>query len=411
MRLLSFVFLWLLIFIMPWEGLFAIPGLTSAARILGLLTFLLGLAGAFLSGQLRFPLALVWISLFTGWCMASIQWAADPEAAIQRAGTYLLLLTFVWLILNLVDSPQRLKAIMLAFVLGTAMTVANMYVNYIHAGVPLNTEDEVRYTAATANANGLACYCCLGILFAFYLITRRTNTGFELPNWFYWGFIVFAGVAIPLTGSRAGVLSGGVATIVLLVNCFTLIGAIEIILLGGVLGVLLVRRGKLGKLSSKARLGLAVCLLLVPVLTVRFVSRSTFSRIAEGTSGDTFRERTDAWQAGLKSWGDTPLLGVGAGCYQNALIKQGHSAMAAHNTFVSVLVESGLIGFTLYFLFWAVVFRRVLLMPKADRFFWLGVFACYLPIVLTGSMEYQKATWFLGGLAFCQGAQAHRGLH
>ena len=45
MRLLSFVFLWLLIFIMPWEGLFAIPGLTSAARILGLLTFLLGLAG------------------------------------------------------------------------------------------------------------------------------------------------------------------------------------------------------------------------------------------------------------------------------------------------------------------------------------------------------------------------------
>ena len=79
--------------------------------------------------------------------------------------------------------------------------------------------------------------------------------------------------------------------------------------------------------------------------------------------------------------------------------------MAAHNTFVSVLVESGLIGFTLYFLFWAVVFRRVLLMPKADRFFWLGVFACYLPIVLTGSMEYQKATWFLGALAFCQGAQ------
>ena len=146
---------------------------------------------------------------------------------------------------------------MLAFVLGTAMTVANMYVNYIHAGVPLNTEDEVRYTAATANANGLACYCCLGILFAFYLITRRTNTGFELPNWFYWGFIVFAGVAIPLTGSRAGVLSGGVATIVLLVNCFTLIGAIEIILLGGVLGVLLVRRGKLGKLELEgtARIG------------------------------------------------------------------------------------------------------------------------------------------------------------
>ena len=180
MRLLSFVFLWLLIFIMPWEGLFAIPGLTCGQDP-WIAHFFVGAGGRVPFRPIAIPTRAVWIALFTGWCMASIQWAADPEAAIQRAGTYLLLLTFVWLILNLVNSPQRLKAIMLAFVLGTAMTVANMYVNYIHAGVPLNTEDEVRYTAATANANGLACYCCLGMLFAFYLITRPRTPALNCP--------------------------------------------------------------------------------------------------------------------------------------------------------------------------------------------------------------------------------------
>jgi len=379
MRKISFPFLWLLVFIMPWEDIFAIPGLTSLAKIFGMLAFLLGLTGALFSGRVRLPFVLVWVALFSGWCAVSSQWAPDPEMPLQRAATYVLLLTFVWLICELADDPKRLKSLMRACVLGTAMIVVNTYLGYVHAGVPLNTEGEVRYTAEGANANLVAFFCSLSILFAFYLITRRKKGGFELPDWFYWGFIVAASLAVLLTGSRAGALSLGIVGFVVL--------------------------GRLWKVNWRVRLGLIASVVFVGLLVPRLVSRSTIERIAEGTSGDTFTVRTNAWQVGLKVWKETPLLGVGAGCYTDMMAKQGERAMVAHNTLVSVLVESGLVGFILYFSFWGVVIRRVMLLPKVERFFWLGVIASYLPAFLSGSMEYQKLWWFLGALVLCQASQ------
>jgi hypothetical protein len=376
MRQITFVFLWFLILIISWEALFAIPELPTLSRIAGMFTVLLGVASALVSGRLRFPLPLVWIALFAGWCAVSSGWAPDPAMSKQRATTYVLLLALVWLICEFADDPKRLKALMRAFLLGTSMMVLNMYLGYVHAGVPLNVEGEVRYTAASTNANGFALFCNLGILFAFYLITRREKNGFELPNWFYWGFIVAAGVAIPMTGSRAGCLAGAVTAFVLL--------------------------SRLRKVNWKARIGIVVAVLLVAILISQLVGSSTISRITEGTSANTFLLRYNAWVYGLRAWADTPLLGVGAGGYADTVEKLGYRRMVAHDTLVSVLVETGLVGFTLYFAFWAIVARRVLLFPKADRFFWLGVFACYLPEFLSASLEYQKSLWFLGALVMCQ---------
>ena len=204
MRQFSFVFLWLLVFIMPWQDIFAIPGLASGAKLLGLVAFLLGLVSALFSGQVKLPLALVWVALFGGWCAISTEWTTDREMAMSRALSYAQLLTFVWLICQLADSPPRMKWRLRACVLGTAMTVANIYLGYVLAGVPINEEGEVRYTAVGTDNNAMAGFCALSMLFAYYLIARREKHAFELPNWFYWGFIIVSAVAILLTGSRAG---------------------------------------------------------------------------------------------------------------------------------------------------------------------------------------------------------------
>ena len=249
MRSASFLFLWLLVLIMPWEDIFVIPELASFARILGMLSFLLGLAGTLFAGRLRLPLALVWAALFSAWCAISAEWAPDAEISLRRATTYLLLMTFVWLIYELVDNPKRLKALMRACMFGTTMMIFNMFLNYVHAGIPLNTEEEVRYSAEGANPNGVAFFCSLSILFAFYLITRRERTGFELPNWFYWGFMVAAGLANLLTGSRAGAMSLGVAGLVLSGFLFF---------------------GRLRKINRKVRIGLVVSAVFVAMLAVRY---------------------------------------------------------------------------------------------------------------------------------------------
>ncbi|MEI8372058.1 MAG: O-antigen ligase family protein [Planctomycetota bacterium] len=376
MRQISFVFLWLLILIVPWEERSTIPGLASFAKILGLVVFLLGLTTVLVSGRVKFPFALVWLTLFAGWCAASTLWAINPGMALHRVHTYVLLLAFVWLISTQTDNPKRLKAIIRAFVLGTAVMVINQYLGFFHAGVDLNTEESARFTAFATDANLFACTCSMGILFAFYLITRLERTGFELPNWFYWGFIVAFGIAVLLSGSRAGVLSGGIAGFVLL--------------------------GRLRKITWAVRLGFVVAVMFVAFLAPRLVARSTFDRIGEGTSSHTFELRTNAWLYGMKAWTETPILGVGAGGYFDAMAKQGQKRMVAHNTFISVLVETGLVGFVFYFSFWAIVIRRILLLPKADRFFWFGLFASFLPALLSLSAEYLKVWWFLGGLVLCQ---------
>ncbi len=163
--------------------------------------------------------------------------------------------------------------------------------------------------------------------------------------------------------------------------------------------------GRLRKINRKVRLGLVASAVFVAILIPVLVARSTINRIGEGMSGDTFRVRKDAWEHGLKAWVDSPFLGVGEGGYADVLGKQGERRLVAHNTVVGVLVENGLVGFTFYFLFWAIVIRRVLLMPKADRYFWLGLFACYLPHFLSGDVQYQKSWWLLGAMVLCQASQ------
>ena len=369
MRSITFLFLWLLVFIMPWEGMFAIPGLTSTARIIGLAAFLSGVVSVLVSGRWRFPFALVWVALFSGWCAVSTQWSLNPDKALLRAQQYVLLLTFVWLVCKFADNPKRLKWLIRACLLGTTMIIVNQCLSYVHAGVALQSADEERFTAEAVDANVVATFCSLGILFAFYLITRREKTGFELPNWLYWGFIVAAALANLLTGSRGGAISLGIASLVLLARFW--------------------------KVTWKARLGLIAAVALVVVLVPRLVSRSTFERIAEGTSAATFQSRVISWQTGLRAWSNTPVVGVGVGSYLDINRNAQERVIVAHNTVVSVLVESGLVGFTLYFLFWGFVIRRIMLFSKADRFFWFGLLAAYLPQFLAGSEEYSKLSWFL----------------
>ncbi len=358
MRQLTFVLLWILIFVIPWEGIFAIPGLTTASKVLGVLAFGSGLAGALLSGKFRFPLALIWPGLFSAWCAVSIQWAPSSEMALGRAQTYVLLLTLVWLICQFADTPKRLKWLMRAFVLGIALIVSNMYFGYLHAGVPVNNWDLVRYTADATDANGFALFCNLGILFSFYLIRRREKTGFELPDFFYWGFIVAAGLAIPMSGSRTGILTGAIVGFVLL--------------------------GMLKNLTWYARLGLVVSALFVAILVSQLLRSTTVARFSEGFGSYSFWERYDAWVSGIEAWTETPFLGVGAGSYYEITRVRGPRPMVAHNTFVGVLVESGVIGFVFYYAFWAIIFWRVMQFSSVDRYFWLSVFATFLPILVVG---------------------------
>jgi O-antigen ligase len=384
MRSLAFILLWLLVLIIPWEGNFVIPGLVSFARFLGLLAFACGLLGIFASGRLKAPpLPLLPFMAYIGWCFLSLSWAMDPESALSISQTYVLLLIFVWLVQELTDTPKRLNGLLRAFVLGNAIMVADVYLSYLHAGISLSERALVRATAEHANANGVAICCALSIVFAYYLIVNRQKPSFELPKWFYWGSIVAAGLAIPLTGSRGGTLSAIPAAALLLFS---------------------MRRG-----GWKTAATLVACIVLVLFLIPRVVPSANLARIGEGTRGSSFQERLRLWKNGLTTWSTTPILGAGAGSYEAAAeAASGESSQVAHNTYVEVLVETGAVGFLLYFTCWLLIVRRIVSLPRGDRLFWLVVLATFLPSTVALSIEYQKVWWLFGALVLARSNIAYQ---
>jgi O-antigen ligase len=64
--------------------------------------------------------------------------------------------------------------------------------------------------------------------------------------------------------------------------------------------------------------------------------------------------RVDAWYEGLQMFTSNPLFGVGANQFSD------HHFLTAHNSFVLVLAETGIVGFTVWVAFLAYCFRMLL---------------------------------------------------
>ena len=67
----------------------------------------------------------------------------------------------------------------------------------------------------------------------------------------------------------------------------------------------------------------------------------------------------------------------------------------AHNSFISVLVEEGLVGLWLYLTMLFSVFSSILRLPRLERRFGLVLLATLVTAMLPLTWEDQKATWFI----------------
>ena len=103
-------------------------------------------------------------------------------------------------------------------------------------------------------------------------------------------------------------------------------------------------------------------------------SRQRLATIGAELVQGTLHKRTTIWKAGLRAWKQRPVAGVGWGAYPDAVKPElgvppiaGHEYVA-HNSFLSVLVETGLPGFALWMLLLAALALYVWVMPAPERF-------------------------------------------
>jgi O-antigen ligase len=100
----------------------------------------------------------------------------------------------------------------------------------------------------------------------------------------------------------------------------------------------------------------------------------------------------------LEAFRDHAFLGVGAGAYGPTILRVVDVPYVAHNTFLSVLVELGVIGALLLLALLASFYYCAKRMQYLERCLWMTLLLTWTVGVSALTWEYRKPTWFLFSL-------------
>ena len=366
MNKLAYGVLWFFVFTVSAEPTFRGFGLIPT-RITGPLALGLALITIVLSGRLRrwhsFHVAALLFVIWVGCGLAFFytRWIEIPN----KFWTYVQLFLVLWMIWELSRTRSRQLGLMAAYVLGAAVSALDTIMLFRR-----HAEMMRRYAAGGVDNNDLAMMLALAIPMAWYLgmIYRQ-----PLWRWLCSAYLPIALFAIGLTGSRGGMLTTIVALLIVPLTMTRL---------------------------SPLRRGVAIALLWISgAVAVAYVPQTLMERLASTTmevEEGRLGGRLKIWQAGLKAFAHKPFVGYGPGAFKRAidpwLLTR---SQVAHNSFLSVLVEAGVVGFILFSLMFVAVAGSVLKLPQLERRFALVLLAALGTSMMPLSSEESKRVWFI----------------
>jgi len=245
-------------------------------------------------------------------------WSGGAIVQLTKFGPTLL--AFV-LLANAANTRARTTTTMAVFALGAAVLawhgIDQVKTGIGWTGVELSQGTRIQYVGIFNDPNDLGLLFVMCLPMAFFLSSRGGFMGLRKLFWYAVAAALVYGIY--LTDSRGSLL----ALVVLLgVYVWKTRGAFS----AAVLGV--------GALSG---------MMLLP-------SRMQELDVSEASA----MGRVDSWYEGLQMFLAHPLLGVGPDQYSD------HHFLTAHNSFVLVLAETGIIGFTVWLAFIGYCFRMML---------------------------------------------------
>lgn len=361
---LAYAALWIFVFSVPWESVVVISsGANVITRLTGMVALGLGLLAALISGRVRrWHVFHVAAFLFVIWAGCGLL-IIHIEEVPKKFWTFVQLFLVLWMIWELARSARRQLGLLTAYVFGAYVAALGTIMVYRSEAGLLR-----RYAAGGGDANDLAMTLALALPMAWYLgMTYRQ----PLLRWACRGYLVVGLVAIGLTGSRGGMLASMVALLIVPLTMTKLTPgrfAAGIVLLG---------------ISG------ALAVAYVPETIVQRLA-TTGTEVQELDLGGRFR----IWVAGVNAFARKPVIGYGTDGFQAAVRPWG-AGQVAHNSYLSVLVEQGMVGFLLYATMFVAVFLAVLDLPPLERRFALVLLATLGIAMLPLTWEDRKSVWFI----------------
>ena len=364
MNSVAYAALWVFVFSMPWENLIVIPGVGAISRLFGMVAFSVALITAVVSARIRRLHALHMLAvLFLFWAAVGLLLFQVDVQVPKKFYTYVQLIMVLWMIWELAPNRQRVLGLLTAYVLGASVAAVNTIMVY-------RTEAAMqrRFSAEGSDPNDLAMTLVLALPMAWYLgMTYRQ----PILRWICRGYLPIGVLAIVLTGSRGGMVAGLVG---LMIVPFTMTRL------------------------SPGRLAAAVLILGVSgAVAVAYTPETVIQRLASTRGqieGGTMGGRTTIWMAGARAFIKRPITGYGAGSFAPAVRPILGYPRVSHNSYLTVLVEQGIVGFLLYVGMFGAVLVAVRRLPVLERRFALVLLATLAVAMLPLSWEDQKAAWF-----------------
>ena len=326
----------------------------------------------FASGRFQSPprAAFYW-GLFVLWTVASTTWAIEPDTSLKWLATGPTLFAFYIVAVSIRVTRRQLSRICLLIVVGGVVAASLIIFQFAHH---ISFEGRASLVVGELQANPNALAFTLLLPFSLALRALASDVG-GLKRTALLASLTLTAISILLTMSRGSLIALAAITLVYLF------------------------RAGVGK-----RVLLPISILAIPL----FFLPNLFYQRLERAANDRGTGRYDIWLAGLEIVKRNPIFGTGlanfpvayrsVSGYAHVFPLRGYTR-DAHNTYLQVCAEMGLIGFGLFI---AAIWSQ---MATAHRHLsnrhprdYLGIAieaACWgqLMMGLSGNIEWSKSFW------------------
>lgn len=362
------------VFSIPAEAALVIPGIGSLSRVVGIAV--VGIAALDLLSRRTYSrpstVALM-VGGFVAWALLSASWSLDPRASLIRATTYFQLAVMFWLILDNASSARRCLVLLSAYSLGVLCIAVATIVTFrgIHLATLVTTDLRVTAFGVNPNEHGLTMVAAL----PWTLYFMRTSTTLRTRLLFALTFGA-AVIGVILTASR---------------------GAFAALVLTGLGFAWMLRDARLGtRIIALAILATAI---FAAILLVPDMIWERLGSLGKRLQTLDLNNRLPVWAAGLQYFADRPIGGVGAGVYLEATLRALGIPRSSHNTFLGVLVETGLVGAVLFYSVIVTALRSAWSLPPAwRRAMVVTLLPMFVGMIVTG-WDHRKVPWLFLAIA------------